>query len=100
MGNFFSKLFTFGFSVLNFVFLTTSLSVTLLNFVKTIEKILNLPTSKSSTFDFELFISGGTITNLWMFSLSTLAVKAIKFSLAANSDVSTPLAFANSFLVA
>ena len=47
---FFSKLFIFVLSVLNFVFLTIPLSTTSLNFYITIGTIFNLPTSKSSTF--------------------------------------------------
>ena len=90
--NFFSKLFTFAFSELNFVFLTTSLAITSLYFFKSIGLVFNLPISKSSTFLFKLFKLVGTLTNLLMSSLSTSAFKAIKSFLAAKSDVSTPVA--------
>ena len=49
-GIFFSKLFTFVFSVLNVVFLTNSLSTTSLNLFKSTGTAFNLPTSKSFTF--------------------------------------------------
>ena len=52
---FISKLFTFLFSVLNFVILTTSLSTTSLNLFKATGTVFNLPTSKSFTFVFKLF---------------------------------------------
>ena len=55
--------------------------------------VFNLPTSKSSTFDFKLFQLVGTSKNLLMSSLSTSAFKAIKSFLAAKSDVSTPVAW-------
>ena len=53
--------FTFVFSVLKFVFLTTSLSTTLPNFFKSTGANFNLPTSKSSTFVFKLFKLVGTL---------------------------------------
>ena len=49
-GIFFSKLFTFVFSVLNFELLTTSLSTTSINFLKSTGTVFNLAVSKSSTF--------------------------------------------------
>ena len=54
-GIFFSKLFTFVSSVLNFAFLTTSLSTTSLKFYKSTGTVFNLPTSRSFIFVFELF---------------------------------------------
>ena len=56
LGIFFSKIFTFTFRVLNFVFLTTSLSTTSLStiyyyfFFKSAITVFNLPTAKSSAF--------------------------------------------------
>ena len=79
----FSKLFSFVFSKLYFLFLTTSLSTTSLNFFKSTGKVFNLPTSKSSTFVFKLFKLVGTLVSLLMSSLSTLAFNAIKSFLAA-----------------
>ena len=46
--------------MLNFVFLTTSLSTTSLNFFKSIGTVFNLPTSKSSTFVLKLLKLVGT----------------------------------------
>ena len=60
--SFVPKLFAFVFSVLNFVFLTTPLSTTSLNFFKS---------SKPSTFAFKLFKLFETLANLLMPSLST-----------------------------
>ena len=58
----------------------------------------NSPTSKSSTFGFNLFRPLGTLTNLLMSSLSTSAFKAIKSFLAPKSDVLTPpVAYSNYF---
>ena len=69
-----SKLFTFSFSVLSFVVLTISLSTTLCNFFQVYRTVFNLPKPKS-----------------------TSAFQAKKPLLAAKSDVSTPLAWSNSF---
>ena len=83
------------------MFLTTSLSTRSLIFFKSTGTAFNLPTtSKSSTFVFKLFELVGTLTNLLMSSLSTSAFNAIKSFLAAKSDVSIPVAWSNSFLVA
>ena len=59
------KVVTFVFSVLNFVFLTTSLSTTSLNFFKSTGTVFNLPRSKSSTFVFRLFRVVGTLVGLY-----------------------------------
>ena len=59
---FIPKLFAFVSSVLNFVFLTTPLPTTSLNFFKS---------SKPSTFAFKLFKLFETLANLLMSSLST-----------------------------
>ena len=90
----FSKVSTVVFSVLNFVFLTTSLSTTSLNFSK--PTVFNLSTSKTSTFVLEL----SELVNLIISSLWTPAFKAIKSFLASKSDVSMPVAYSNYFLVA
>ena len=74
----FSKLFTFVLSVLNFVFLTTSLSPTSFNYFKSTGLVFNLPTSKSSTIVFKLIKLVGTLVSLLMSSFSNSAVKAIK----------------------
>ena len=51
LGIFFSKIFTFTFRVLNFVFLTTSLStIYYYFFFKSAVTVFNLPTAKSSAF--------------------------------------------------
>ena len=63
-----SKLFTLVFSVLNFVFLTTSLSTVLLNFFNSTGAVFNLPRYKLFTFVFILFRLVGTLTSLLMSS--------------------------------
>ena len=80
---------------MNFVFFTTCLSTTSLGFYKSTGIVLNLPTSKSSTFVFKLFKLVGTLTNLLMSSLSASAFKTI--FLAAKLDVSTTAASYNLF---
>ena len=75
-GIFFSELFTFVSSVLNFVFLITALSTASLNFFKSTGTVLNLPTSKQSNFVFKLFKLVGTFISLLMSSLSTSAFKS------------------------
>ena len=52
---FFFKLFTFAFSVLNFLFLATSLSTTSFTFFTFTGIVFSLPKSKSSAFVFRLF---------------------------------------------
>ena len=93
----FSKLFTFVFSVLNFVISTKSLSTTLLNFFKPRGTVFKLSTSKSSYFVSKLFKLLGTLPNLLLSSLSTSDLKAMKPSLAAKSDVLTPVSWSHSF---
>ena len=83
--------------MLNFVFLTTSLSTTSLNFIKFTGAVFNLPASKSSTFVFELFKLVGILLCLVMSSLSTSPFKAIKSFLEAKSDVSMRVACSNFF---
>ena len=83
--------------MLNFVFLTTSLSTTSLNFCKFAGTVFNLPTSKSSTFVFKLFKLVGTLNSLSMSSFPTSAFKAMISSLAANLDVSMAVPCSNSF---
>ena len=82
------------------MFLTTSLSTTLLNFFKTMVAFFNLITSKSSIFVSKLFKIVGTLVSLLMLNLLTSAFKAIKYILGVKSDVSTSVACSNSFLVA
>ena len=65
-GIFLSNLFSLIFSVLNFMFLTTSLSTTYLNRFKSTGTVFNLPKSESSTFVFKLFELVRTLTNLLM----------------------------------
>ena len=79
------------------MFLSTSLSTTSLNFFKYTEKVFSLPTSKSFTFVFKVFKLDGTLTSLLISTLSTSALKAIKSFLATKSDVSTHVAWSNSF---
>ena len=82
--------------MLNFVFLTTSLSATSLIFFKSTGTVFILPTSKSSTFVFKLLKLVGTLVSLLLFSqLQLLAI-----FLTAKSDVSISVACSNSFLVA
>ena len=83
--------------MLNFVFLKTSLSTISLSFLKPKESVFNFPTSKSSTFDFELFQLVGTLVSLLMSSLSTSVFVAIASFLAAKSDVSMSVSCSNSF---
>ena len=85
--------------MLNFVFLTTSLSTTFI-FLKSTGTVFTLPASKSSTFVFKLFNLAGTLTSLGMSNLSTSIFKSINFLLAAKSDVSMPVSWSNSLLVA
>ena len=64
-------------------------------FFKSTGAAFNLPTSISSTFDFKLMTLVGTLITLLMSILSTSAFKAIKYFLAAKSDVSTPVALSH-----
>ena len=83
------------------MFLTTSLSATLLNFFRSSVTVFSLPISKSSTFILFLnYQSSRRLISLSMSSLSTSAFKAIKYFLAAKSNVSMPAACSNYFLVA
>ena len=77
--------------MLNYVILITSLATTSLNVFKSAGTVFNLPTSKSSTFVFELLKIVETLTNLLMSSLSISAFKAIKSFLAAKLDVLKPV---------
>ena len=86
--------------MLNFVFLTTSLSTTSLSFLKSTGTVLHLIAPKSSTFVFKLFKLVGTLTNLLTSNLSTLHFKAVNSLLTAKSDASTSVAWSNYFLVA
>ena len=91
------KLFTFVSSVLNFVFLTTSLSTALLNYFKSTGKVFNFSTSNAFTLAFKLFKLFGTLVILLMSSLWNSAFKAIKSFWATKSDVSMPVGCFNSF---
>ena len=97
---FFSELFTLVFSVLNFLLLTTSLSYTSPDFFKSAGTVLNLPTSKSSSFVSKLFKLVGKLVSLLMSSLPTSAFKAIKHFLEAKSDLTMPLVCSNYFSIA
>ena len=81
------------FSVLNFVFLTTSLLSVSLEFFRSTGTAFCWPTPKSSIFVFKLFELVGTEINLLMPCLSTSAFKATKSFLAAKLDLLTPVAF-------
>ena len=87
-GILFYELFTFVLSVLNFVFLTTSLSTTSLIFFQVYRNSFEFT---NSTFVFKLFKLVGTLTNLAISNLSASIFKAIKSFLAAKSDVLTPV---------
>ena len=95
-GILFSKLFISLYYLLNLVFLATSLLTASFNFFKSIGTVFSLSAFKSSAFVFKLFKPVGILTNLLRSSLSSSVFKAIK-SLAARSDVSTPVAGSNSF---
>ena len=82
------------------LFLTTSLSSTSLNLFKFTGTVFNLTTSKSSTCVYKVFKLVGTFTSPLISSSSTSDFKAIKSFLAAKSELSTPVACSNSFLVA
>ena len=69
------------------MFLTTSLSTTLLNVFKSKATVFHLPTSKSFTFVFKLFKLVGILANLLMASWTTSTFKAMKSFLVAKSDV-------------
>ena len=86
--------------MLSFVFLTTSLYTKSVTFFKSTETVFDLPISQSSTFVFKLFELVGTLTNLLISNLSTSAFKARKFFSAVKSDVLTPVARSQLFLVA
>ena len=90
------------FNVLYTAFSTTSLSITSLNFFKSLGTVSNFPTSNLSAFlsKSKSFKPVETLTHLLMSSLPTSPFKAIKCFLAAKSDVSVPVAFPNSFLTA
>ena len=64
----FYVLITFVFTVLNFVFFTTSLLTASFNFLQSTGTVFNAPTSKPSTFAFKFFKIVGTLTNLLMSS--------------------------------
>ena len=89
---FFSKLFTFVLSVLNFEFLTASLSTTSLVFFKSAGTLFYLPTSNSSIIAFKLINLVGELASFLMSNLSISAFKPSK------SDGSAPVAWSNSFL--
>ena len=97
-GILFCKLFTFIFSLLNFVLLTTSLFTVSLKFFNSIGIVFNLLTSKSNTFVFKLLKPVQTLTK--MFSLSISAFRTTKSLSAAKLDVSAPVPLFNSFSVA
>ena len=80
-------------SVLNFMFLTTSLSTTSLNCFNSTGTVFNIITFKSSIFAFKLFKLVGALNNLLMSSLATSA----KSFLAAKSDSLTSVTCFNSF---
>ena len=61
--------------MLNFVFLTVSLSTTSLIFFKSAGTVFSLPTSKSFTFVFKLFKLVGPLVSLIMSNLLSLARK-------------------------
>ena len=69
----FSKLFTFAFSVINFVFLTTSVK-----FFQSTGTDFDIQTCKLTNFGFKLFKLVGTLVSLLMSNLSSSAFKAIK----------------------
>ena len=97
-GILFSKLFTFLFNLLNFLFLTTTLFTASLIFFKSTGTVFNLkPKSKASNFVFKLFKPVGTLTSLLMSGLWTSDFKAIKSILVAKLDVSTLVVSFNSF---
>ena len=72
-GMLFSKLFTFIFSVLSFVFLATSLYTTSLNFFNYTRTVFKLPKPKSCTFVLKSFKLVGTLASLLMSSFPTSA---------------------------
>lgn len=62
---YFSKLFTFVFRLLNFVFLTPSLlTISLISFIS-VGTVFNIPTSKSAVLFLKLFKAVGTLTIYW-----------------------------------
>ena len=69
--------------MLNFVFLTTSLSTASLYFFRSTGTVFNLPTSKSSTFLKIFFKLVETLVSLLMSRCLTSDFKAIKSDLAA-----------------
>ena len=76
--------------MLNFVFLTTWLSTTSLNFFNFIVTVFHSSRLKLSTSIVRLFKLDGTLISLAMFSLSTSVSTAINPFLAAESEISTP----------
>ena len=77
-GILFSKSFTFVFSVLNFVYLTISLSTTSLIFSGLQEQFLIYQHLNHLLLFFKLFKLVGTLTNLSISNWSTSAFKAMK----------------------
>ena len=86
--------------MLNFAFLTLSLSTISIDFFKSTGTVFNLPRSRSFTFVFQLLKLVGTLVSLLMSNMSSSAFKTIKSFLTAKSDVSTPVSWSNFFLVA
>ena len=72
----------------------------IIHYIRSTETVFNLPLSKSFTLVFMLFKLARALTSLLMPSFSTSVFKTIKALLAAKSDVSVPVAYSYSFLVA
>ena len=79
--------------MLNFVFLTTWLATTPLNFFKSAGTVFDLPTSKPSAFAIRLFKLVETLASLLMSNLSTSASKEIKSFSVAKSDTCSMIYF-------
>ena len=74
-------------------FLTTSVSITSLNFLKSVGTGFNLSTSNLSTLFFKLFQLNGTFLNLSVSNSSTSDFKLAKSAFLLKLDVSTPVTF-------
>ena len=82
------------------VLLTTSFFTALLSLLKSTGVVSNFPISNLSTLLFKRFKPLGTFLNLSISNLSTLDFKLAKLKFLATFDVSTPVAFFKSALVA
>ena len=95
----FPNLGNFEFTLLNFAFLTSSLSKTLLSFFKPTGIFFSLSASVLFTLDSILFKSVRTVVNLSISHFSTSDFKLAKSTFFANDNVPPPVAFSYQLLL-